>query len=140
METAVMTHNAVDVNLLLDSNSSAPFTNTYTATGVAQVDGSDGQIDLGEPVQSRKPFAYTLDVASIDEADADETYELNIEFSDDPAFASGAEASVTLPITAAGQLNTVVNGLRRYVRMRFVLGGTTPELVVNKAFVDTWRP
>ena len=132
--------NAVDSLLLMDSLSTAPGFNTYVATGVAQVDGADGVIDRGTDTANYKDAVISLFVKAAVDTDASETYFIEVEQSNDPAFATldGPQVTKEIAYYAEDQpelLTITYNQVARYHRVRFVLAGTAPSLEIQKGFM-----
>lgn len=136
--------NAVDINLLLDSNSVAPGYNTYAVNGnnIAQVDGSDGEYDWGTDEARRRTCVAEVIVRDTLAAG---TYEIHVQESDDPAFGSLVK-STNLVIadgiseTQHGQvINIIFNPAARYTRLNYVLGAAS-SLTVFKAFLGDYKP
>lgn len=122
-----------------------------TATGVAQVGGSDQQLDFGGTTpQSVEQVAYVpgkvvIDVDALDVGDANESYDIVLQLSDDADFSAGNV--VTKPLlhlgTALGPNGDAMQGLGRVVvgvdnefqgtlfrhaRLAHVIAGTTPSI------------
>ena len=82
-------------------------------------------------------FSTVLDILASDDADADETYVLTLELSDDEAFTAPVEySSRTLVAGALGRQffpanNQIDATMYRYARINSTLGGTTPSLTVT---------
>jgi hypothetical protein len=106
-----------------------------TATGTAQNGGVDEVLDLG--ADSRTDGTVVINVLTIDEASANETYEFVVQGSNDATFVTGVyelggrtvaeTGQVAIPISNEKIVDGVLTKLR-YVRLRHVLGGTTPSL------------
>ena len=76
-----------------------------------------------------------FDISAIDTSSGNETYTIRLEVSNSATFASGVVEINSLSVMAAGQQavlfdNTVNGTVYRYVRIRFVLAGTTPSLTL----------
>ena len=133
-------------NLLKDAGA-------VTATGAAQVGGSDAVLDFGgEPLigQSADQVAYVrghvvVEVDAVDVADADESYDIVYQLSDDADFTAGnvvARAALHLgtaqgpdgdPAAGTGRVvigvdNEFQGQLFRFARIAHVIAGTTPSI------------
>ena len=123
----------------------ADFASPVTASGNMEVGGVDQILDLrlGADVPPHEEVRTKFDViaalSGVDTTNADETYEIIIEGSNDATFGTGVvtllqqpgltvsadEGSVMEQWAGENQLNET---LFRYIRGRFVLGGTTPAI------------
>lgn len=141
-----------DANLEFSDNAAA-----YTASGYLQKGGADGVIDLGgnqgtSPVQQARIDAMAIfDVTAIDIASGNETYQLDILLSNDPAFAAanvvcaagiqlGKGASLRGPVAQAdsvigrvelGFTNQVAGTIYEYMKVYLTAGGTTPSINIE---------
>lgn len=128
----------------------------YTASGYMQSGGADGVIDLGgnqgtSPAQQARIDAMAVfDVTAIDIASGNETYQIDILLSNDPAFAAanvvcgggiqvGKGASLRGPVAQAdsvigryelGFTNQVAGTIYEYMKIYLTAGGTTPSITV----------
>ena len=113
----------------------------------ASFTGSVASFDTGG--QYRFPAVAVLQVTTLDFTTGDETYDIIIEGSNSSTFASG---NVQLGSIALGLGSHLVAGrytilfdndqggtVYQYIRLRGVLGGTTPILSMN-AFMATLEP
>lgn len=112
-----------------------------TATGNATVGGSAQVLDLGA---SRVDARAVCDVSAIDTVTGDESYVLQVQGSNAANFASGVVALASKQLggatptgnsaaTGTGRFeipfSTEENGVTyRYVRLRYVIAGTTPSI------------
>ena len=128
----------VDVLTLLHDNSTA-----VTASGVGLDSAAAAQvIDLGS-AEAEMYADWILDVSAIDVADGDESYQFVIEGSDDNAFAASEELarmhlghnSVLVGSQSADAGRYVVgfgnkrnSRAYRYLRLSFVVAGTSPSI------------
>lgn len=124
---------AIDANSILDDGGT-----TFTASGAGEVSSSAQVIDLGADWQNIPVLAVVFDIASIDTADTDEVYVLEVEFANASGFASITGESVTT-ITAAGEHVIVSEAKDRYVRAFFGMSGTTPSLNANKVYYAAYN-
>ena len=112
-------------NLLLLKDAGA-----VTASGAATVAAQARVLDLG---LGRFEARAIIDASAVDTADANETYRVAIQGSNDPAFGSGVVELGATTVTGAGrsearftsQPNDVIY---RYVRAFLTLTGTTPSI------------
>lgn len=101
-----------------------------TSTAAAQVGGSDKILDLRK---ARFEGTLVLDVAALDLADTNETYSIEVQFSNSSTFASGNITGISIPVTATGRIEQPIVNVKsgvvyQYCRLRHVLGGTTPSI------------
>ena len=112
-----------------------------TATGNATVSAAAKIVDLGA---GRVDGRVVCDVSAIDTASADESYTVQVQVSNSSSFASGIVAVASKQLgataatgnsaaTAAGRyeipFSNEENGtLYRYLRVRYVIAGTTPSI------------
>ena len=120
-----------------------------TATGVGQVGGSDKVYkvvpDDGIGTSGQGPevkYDWLTDVEAVDNGDADETYELVLQGSADEAFTTPVELErITVDRdTGVGRYSRPGTNQEKavvypFVRVRHVLGGTTPSLTYNSRLV-----
>lgn len=106
---------------------------TGTAASTNSIDlGSIRQIGVGYPMA----ILVTVGV-SADFTTTDETYSINIQTDDNSAFSSPATVStnvITAANLTAGSIAVIAvptSGLERFVRVNYVLGGTTPSVTVS---------
>lgn len=122
------------------------------ASGNMQVGGVDQILDLRLGADTppheevRTKFDVIATLSGVDITDANETYEIIIEGSNDPTFATGVvtllqqpgitvdadEGSVIEQWAGENQLNET---LFRYLRGRWVLGGTSPAIQEGLVFL-----
>ncbi len=125
------TFTSIDNELLLDDG------NTYTSTqNIGQVSASDAVIDLGTDYARYPEFSATVELGAVDNANADETYVLNLRFSSDSAVtADVVDHELELDRDTASNKTFVfaTQAKQRYVSFQFVLNGTSPSLQVLKA-------
>lgn len=150
-----------DANALLSDNAAA-----YIVSGYAQAFGADGIVDLGgnqgatvtlpaiadvvtqTPQQPRIDAYLVLDVPTIDISSGNETYQIDIMVSNDPAFAAGnvvcaggvqlgkgaslrgavAQKDSVIGRIEVGFTNQVCGNIFQYVKLFLTLGGTTPSI------------
>lgn len=122
-----------------------------TASGNAQVGGSDRILDLGA---GRMDFRAILDVAAIDTTSADESYRIRLQLSNSATFASGIVTAATAELgvaSATGSSAATAAGTRvelagcnefngvvyRYARLTHVIAGTTPSINYQGWLVKT---
>lgn len=122
-----------DVAMLLHDGAAA-----VTATGNGQVGGSARIFDTESTtaVIARWPAVAVVNVTALDLADTNETYVAVIEGSNDAAFGSGNEILAQKPITRTGRhvipfVNFQAGTGFRYLRERWILGGTTPSITAQ---------
>ncbi|MFG1247270.1 hypothetical protein [Xanthobacter flavus] len=101
-----------------------------TSTAAAQVGGSNKILDLRA---ARFEGTLVIDVSAIDFASTDETYQIEVGFSNDAAFGSGNIVGLLIPVTGTGRIeqpffNEKLGTVYRYMRLRHILGGTTPSI------------
>lgn len=139
-----------DANLEFSDNAAA-----YTATGFLQKGGADGVIDLGgnqgaSPVQqARGDFMAIFDVTAIDVASGNETYQLDILLSNDPAFLTGNAIAAGIQLGKGASLRNTNSGdsvigryelgftnqlagtIYEYMKVLLTAGGTTPSISIE---------
>lgn len=122
---------SIDNGLLLDDG------NTYTTTqNIGQVDGSDAVIDLGTDFERYPELALVVALGALDNANADETYQINLRFASDAAITTDVvnhELDLDRDTDSNKTKVIVTSAKQRYCAVQFVLGGTTPSLQVLKA-------
>jgi len=101
-----------------------------TSSAPAQVGGEARILDVGS---ARWEAVAVINVTDIDEADTDETYELEIQGSNSATFASGNETLIKVPVTKTGRIevpfvNQKYGDAYRYIRAVTTVGGTTPSI------------
>ena len=150
-----------DANTVLSDNAAA-----YTASGYLQAAGADGVVDLGgnqgvtvtlpsiddtstyTPQQARIDAMAIFDVTAIDIASGNETYQIDIMVSNDPAFAAGNAVNAggiqlgkgaSLRGGAAAKdsvigryevpfTNNIAGAIYQYAKAYLTAGGTTPSI------------
>lgn len=139
-----------DANLFFSDNAAA-----YTASGYLQVGGAVGVLDLGgnqstSPLQQARIDAIAIfDVTAIDISSGNETYQLDIVLSNDPAFltgnviAAGFQCGKGASLRAAGSADSVIGRyeigfatqlagtLYEYFQVFLTVGGTTPSINIS---------
>jgi hypothetical protein len=142
-----------DANLQLSDNA-----NAYTATGYLQVAGADALLDLGgnqgtTPVQNARIDAMAVfDVTAVKTTTGNETYQLDIVLSNDPAFGSNVAIAAGIQLGAAagqrqlnefvsvtgryeiGFTNQLAGNIYQYAKVYLTAAGTTPSISIE-AFV-----
>lgn len=106
-----------------------------TSTAVAQIASADVIIDLLAAALTE--MELVANVTAIDTTSTDETYELQIQGCNSSGFGSSVVELASLAITSIGEhhipfdnecpLAGVVTKFR-YIRLRHILGGTTPSI------------
>lgn len=162
-----------DANAQLSDNAAA-----YVASGYAQVGGADGIVDLGgnqgatitlpsiadvttlTPQQPRIDAQLILDITALDITSGNETYQIDLMVSNDPAFAAGnavCAAGVQLGKGASlrgavaqkdsvtgrielGFTNQVSGNIYQYAKLFLTLGGTTPSINITSFIAVTPEP
>jgi hypothetical protein len=157
-----------DANAVFSDNSAA-----YVASGYAQALGADGLIDFGgnqgatvtlpsiadvvtqTPQQPRIDAMLVVDVTAIDISSGNETYQLDLMVSNDPAFAAGnavcaagiqlgkgtslrgavAQKDSVTGRVELGFTNQVSGNIYQFAKLFLTLGGTTPSINIG-AFVS----
>jgi len=152
-----------DANMSLSDNAAA-----YTASGYLQVGGADGVVDLGgnqgvtitlpsiddvssiTPQQPRIDAMAIFDVTAIDISSGNETYQIDIMVSNDPAFAAGnvvcaagvqmgkgasLRGAVAQKDSVIGRYeipftNNIAGAIYQYCKAYLTAGGTTPSVNV----------
>lgn len=142
--------NAATFNKTFDALTLLKDAGAVTASGTGQVGGSARIIDLaGDPSGTSlpptagmgaapdTPGEVLVDVSAADGTDGNETYEVYVEVSTSPTFASGNLIVGRVPVprgaTGVGRYlipysNWQNRTYYRYVRVGHTLGGTTPSL------------
>jgi hypothetical protein len=137
----------IDLQALL-SNAQA-LTATAVSTNVYDA-GSEREIGVGEPLS-----IVVVTVVAADVANADETYQVDVQVDSAVGFASprivGSRAWTTAQATAELTLGAKIvfalpqdfPGNERFVRLNYTLGGTTPSwtvssFIVPTSFVEAW--
>lgn len=116
-----------DALLVLEDGDAA-----VTSTGVGQNGGANAELEVGSG--QLRNAQWIVDVVDSDDADADETYVLELEGSNDGF--SGTVVLATLTVTRGDALrrevipfDNVVDGvIYSQIRVAHTLGGTTPSL------------
>ena len=103
-----------------------------TASRNGKVGGSDRIFDT---VAGSWAGFLIFDVSAIDTASGDETYKIRLEASNSATFASGVVEIDTLDVMAIKTdpvlFDNTKNGVvYRYLRIRYIVGGTTPSLTL----------
>lgn len=162
-----------DANALLSDNAAA-----YTVSGYAQALGADGMVDLGgnqgstitlpsiadsttiTPQQPRIDAYLILDVTAIDISSGNETYQIDLMLSNDPAFAAGnavcaagiqlgkgaslrgavAQKDSVIGRVELGFTNQVSGNIYQYAKLFLTLGGTTPSINLQAFVAVTPEP
>jgi len=125
-----------DTTYQLDDGATA----SYTASGVAQVGGSDGSADFGTDAESYPLANLVLQITSVDDTTDDETYTFKIEQSASSSFATLTDdIEVTIDNGTANGTTAMhrFQVVQRYIRLTYTLGGTTPILVVDNAYLTS---
>lgn len=104
---------------------------TAVSTNVIDL-GIDGNVGIGEPM------AVMVNLETVaDDGDANETYEVQLQMSVDEAFTVPVEVATRLITAGAIAGSKVALGVPaddsalRYVRLNYVLGGTTPSVTLS---------
>ena len=122
---------------LLQLSDSQALTTTAVSTNVIDL-GEDRNIGIGTSMS----ILVCLEAAA-DDADGDETYSAVLQTATDEAFTSPVEViSRAIPAGAAVGSKYVLPlpadlGADRFLRLNFVLGGTTPGVTVSAYLVPT---
>jgi hypothetical protein len=128
------------------NNYDAAYVLADTQSVTADVGGKDSggtaiYLDLNNNQGSE--WVAHLRYTAVDFTTGDETYTVAIQTSDSSTFASGivTEKSFDMGIAATGSAQTYLNiggfsQKRRYVRVYFDVGGTTPILTVDKVWIS----
>lgn len=145
-----------DANNALSDNAVA-----YTASGYLQVGGADAMLDLGgnqgvtPKQQARIDAMLLLDITAIDIASGNETYQLDVMVSNDPAFAAGnavcaagiqlgkgaslrgalAQADSVIGTVELGVTNQVAGTIYEFMKVYLTAGGTTPSINIQAYLV-----
>jgi hypothetical protein len=113
-----------------------------TATGAGQVGGQNRVVNLGTGLVSA---AFMVDISALDVTSADETYDIRLQVSSDPTFATdvtiaarivGGASAVTAGQDTQGVGKRVVpfnnvgedGAPKQYARCYTAIGGTTPSI------------
>ncbi len=145
------TYGPRDAELRLEDGAAAT-----TTTGIGQVGGSDKILDLGQDEFRELAVAgegayvrgdMLIEVSAVDDTTGDETYELELQLSTDPAFAADVakRASIKLGFGGGGANadqygvtrytlpfdNEIGEKVYRYARLNKILGGTTPSITLQ---------
>ncbi|MCK1445422.1 hypothetical protein IVB43_23845 [Bradyrhizobium sp. 48] len=153
-----------DANNVLSDNAAA-----YTASGYLQAGGADGIVDFGgnqgvtitlpsiddvssiTPQQPRIDAVLIVDVTAIDIASGNETYQLDLMVSNDPAFAAGnvvcaggvqmgkgtsLRGAVAQKDSVTGRYelmfsNNIAGAIYQYAKAYLTAGGTTPSVSIT---------
>lgn len=129
---------AVHVDHIFDDGATA----SYTSDGdnIAQSGGADGEIDVArsaDDVNNFPDISININVTSTDLGTTDETYFARVDWSADDTFSTVSNASPNFAIVPGPNFNTT-KVLDRFARLVYVLGGTTPILVVEQAFISSY--
>jgi hypothetical protein len=123
-----------------------------TATGAGQVASVARVVNLGAAVMQG---AFVVDISALDVTSADETYDIRLQVSSDPTFATdvtiaarvvGGASAVTAgqDVMGVGRMARPFNNIgedgapKAYARVYGVLGGTTPS--INYTAMITQNP
>jgi hypothetical protein len=112
---------------MLDANLQLMNEQTLTASG-----DSATVLDMGEGFAPQPDQAARLNliVSALDLASTNETYVADVQESD--AAGSGfASTGLKLTITAVGALSKLFSLTKRYVKLAWTLGGTTPSVTAS---------
>lgn len=118
---------SIDNDLLLDDG------NTYTATqNIGQVNAGNAVIDLGADYARYPEFQCVTYLGTLDDANADETYQINLRFASDSGItADVVDHELDVANSASNTVQTIATSAKqRYVAVQFVLGGTTPSMQI----------
>lgn len=113
-----------------------------TATGAGTVGGAARVVNLGPGYLEG---VFVVDISALDVTSADETYDIRLQVSSDPTFATdvtiaarvvGGASSVTAgqDVMGVGRMSRLFNNVgedgapKAYARVYAVIGGTTPSL------------
>lgn len=161
-----------DANAQLSDNAAA-----YAATGYAQVSGADGIVDLGgnqgltvtlpaiadvspiTPQQPRIDAQLIVDVTAVKVSAGNETYDLLLLVSNDPAFGAGnveqaagislgkgaSRRGINMKDSVTGRIelgftNQVEGNIYQYAKLYLVLGGTLPSINIQSFVAVTPEP
>lgn len=107
------------------------------STNVLDLSVTGRRLGAGEPMA----FVVFVDVAA-DAANADETYEFEIQTDDNDSFSSATDLGATLisrTLLTAGSKHTLIIDpswvFERYARVRYDVGGTTPSITCTVALM-----
>jgi len=122
-------------------------TQTLTASGVG-TDTTPTAIELDVTDHKGQPIAFNISVDSVDNGDADETYQADVEYSDDNFSTVRTAGQIVIDRDSADNSHFQVltgvpqelTGATIEARVNFTLGGTTPSLVVDKAWLAPGKP
>lgn len=109
--------------------------NTYTADNHGQVASADKTFDFGTDfTQWPTKLAHNVFVTSSDDTSANETYEIRLDWATDSGF-TDIKNKDTYILTRgdAGHLIFETPVYEQFLRIFFVLAGTTPSIVIAEA-------
>lgn len=111
---------------MYDQNLELMAAQTLTETG-----DSEKVIDLGAGYapQPYRPLGLELNVTARDYTTENETYVVDVQESADGQ--SYVSTGLKLTITATGHLRKVVTSTKRYLKLVWTLGGTTPSITAD---------
>ena len=121
----------------LDDDSIIVSAQTVTSDTAGTVGGSAAFFDFGADWNKLGARTFVFDLGAIDIANADETYELQLEFAAASNFSTVlGECIRTIASTDANkQITFILAPLARYVRVYTNVGGTTPSIAINYAWI-----
>lgn len=125
-----------------DSNLVLSDTQTVSSTDVGK-DTTPTAIELDLLNFIGDAMAFNISVTSVDDTTDDETYQIDIESSTVSGFGSNVitegELVIDNGIADDTHLSRQFSPSQRYLRINIVVGGTTPSIVIDKAWITTAR-
>jgi hypothetical protein len=131
---------AFDANLQLDDGASAHVASSYGLVGGAVVTFDTGAAQVSGNIAARWPAMMVANITNLYTVGGTQTYQLIVEGSNDPTWATGVQQLGSLTVSATGQYNIPFineqNGtIYEYLRLHLILGGTTPSITLNAFMV-----
>lgn len=140
------------MNVTMDAATQLKDAGVLTASGAGQVGGVNRVVNLGTGIVSA---AFVVDISALDNSSADETYDIRLQVSSDPSFATdvtiaarvvGGASAVTAgqDTMGVGRRSVPFNNIgedgaaKPYARVYLAAGGTTPS--INFAAMITQNP
>lgn len=127
----------VGTSYAVDDDSIIVSAQTVTADAAGTVGGSAATFDFGGDWNDLGARTFIIDLGAIDATDTNETYELQIEFAAAAAFSTvlGECIRTIAAADANKKIVFILAPLAQFARVFVNVGGTTPSIVINKAWI-----
>ena len=127
---------AIDKLLELDDGGTVA---SSVGDNFGEVSAAAAFVDLGVDFERNPELVITFDITSLDFTTTNETYTLKVEFSDTNVFTiiqSSQQVIIDPSVDAGPQRHELVcKAENQFVRITWVLGGTTPILTPQRAYI-----